>query len=152
MFTVISHSPEETRSLGRRLGRLLGPGTVLALHGELGAGKTCFVRGIAHGLGVEESHVVSPTFVLVREYRGRLPLYHIDLYRLAPGREVESLGLEEYLEGEGVSAVEWAEKGEGIYPASAVRVTLTLRSASSREIRLEGLPSAIEKSLVQPAK
>lgn len=152
MITVITHSPDETRSLGRRLGRLLGPGTVLALRGELGAGKTCFVQGLARGLRVKEEHVVSPTFVLVREYKGRLPLYHIDLYRLSPGREVESLGLEEYLEGEGVCAVEWAEKAEGILPASAVPVTLTVRSASSRTITLEGLPPAVEKTLARPGK
>ncbi len=150
MLTIVTRSAGETLSLGRRLGRLLGPGTVLALRGELGAGKTCFVQGLARGLGVKEDHVVSPTFVLVREYRGRLPLYHIDLYRLSAGREVESLGLEEYLEGEGVCAVEWAEKAEGILPASGPRITLTLRSASSRTIKLEGLPPAVEKSLARP--
>jgi tRNA threonylcarbamoyladenosine biosynthesis protein TsaE len=150
VFTVITNSPKETASLGRRLGRLLGPRTVLALRGDLGAGKTTFVQGLARGLGVKEDHVVSPTFVLVREYRGKLPLYHIDLYRLSPGREVELLGLDEYLEGEGVCAVEWAEKGEGILPAAAVRITLALRDASSREITVEGLPESVEAALVRP--
>ena len=149
MLTIVTRSAGETRSLGRRLGRLLGPGTVLALRGELGAGKTCFVQGLARGLGVKEEHVVSPTFVLVREYRGRLPLYHIDLSRLSAGREVESIGLEEYLEGEGVCAVEWAEKGEGLLSPDAVRITLTVRSANTREITVEGLPSSVESALAR---
>ena len=152
MFTVITHSPKETRALGRRLGRRLGPGAVLALSGELGAGKTCFVQGLAEGLEVRESHVVSPSFVLVREYRGRAPLYHVDLYRLSPGREVAELGLEEFMGGEGVCAVEWAEKGEALLPPEAVRITLIFRPGSSREIRLEGLPETIEKHLVRPAR
>ena len=137
MITVITHSPEETRTLGRRLGRLLGPGAVLALSGELGAGKTCFVQGLAEGLEVRESHVVSPSFVLVREYRGRAPLYHVDLYRLSPGREVAELGLEEFMGGEGVCAVEWAEKGLPLLPQENLLIKLSYVSQTERSISLE---------------
>lgn len=100
-------SPEETETWGERLAQILQPGTILGLTGELGAGKTCFVRGLATGLGIAPEAVHSPTFTLITEHQtGRLPLYHIDLYRLE-GAEIEELGLEEYLFGAGVSAIEW---------------------------------------------
>lgn len=100
-------SAEETKSLGARLASLLFPGAVIGLDGDLGAGKTCFVKGLAAGLGIDEDEVVSPTFTLIAEHgRGKLPLYHIDLYRLE-GAEIEVIGIEEYLSGPGVAAVEW---------------------------------------------
>jgi len=100
-------SAEETEAWGTRLARCLSPGAVIGLEGELGAGKTCFVRGLELGLGGSPDVVHSPTFTLIAEYHeGRLPLYHIDLYRLE-GAEIEELGLEEYLFGAGVTAIEW---------------------------------------------
>ena len=100
-------SPEETEAYGARLARVLQPRTIVGLVGDLGAGKTCFVRGLATGLGIAPDEVHSPTFTLIAEYPGgRLPLYHIDLYRLE-GAAIEELGLEEYLFGAGVSAIEW---------------------------------------------
>ena len=107
MREIRTTSPEETKAWGKRLARLLFPGAVIALEGELGAGKTCFVKGLAAGLGLDEEEISSPTFTLIAEhYRGRIPLYHLDLYRLE-GAEVEELGLDEYLFGQGVSAIEW---------------------------------------------
>lgn len=104
---IQTFSAEETLSLGRQIGCLLAPGMILGLCGGLGAGKTCLVKGIADGLGIAPETITSPTFTLVAEhYRGRMPLYHIDLYRLE-GVEDEELGYEEYLFGSGVAAIEW---------------------------------------------
>lgn len=100
-------SAEETKAWGTRLAHFLFPGVVIGLEGDLGAGKTCFVKGVAVGLGLDEEEVYSPTFTLIAEhYRGRMPLYHIDLYRLQ-GAEVTELGIEEYLFGRGVTVIEW---------------------------------------------
>jgi tRNA threonylcarbamoyladenosine biosynthesis protein TsaE len=100
-------SAEDTKVLGARLGQLLFPGAIIGLEGDLGAGKTCFVKGLASGLGIDEDEVSSPTFTLIAEHcRGKAPLFHIDLYRLE-GAEVEEIGIEEYLFGQGVAAIEW---------------------------------------------
>lgn len=106
-----SHSPEETRGLGVRLGQLLLPGDVILLQGDLGAGKTAFTQGVGAGLGVRET-VNSPTFTLLKEYMGRIPLYHFDLYRIEETEELYALGFEDYFGGEGACVVEWAERGE----------------------------------------
>jgi tRNA threonylcarbamoyladenosine biosynthesis protein TsaE len=105
----VTHSEQETSDAGERFAGRVGPGAVVLLHGDLGAGKTAFVRGLARGLGASEDDVSSPTFTLIQEYRGRLTLYHVDLYRLKP-TEVPDLGLEELSDGNGVVAVEWAER------------------------------------------
>ncbi|HOK71941.1 MAG: tRNA (adenosine(37)-N6)-threonylcarbamoyltransferase complex ATPase subunit type 1 TsaE [Bacillota bacterium] len=103
----MSNSPADTAALGCRLGRLLGPGDIVCLEGGLGAGKTCLARGIAKGLGVDETSVSSPTFVLAQEYRGRVRVYHLDLYRLSSSDEVDEAGLDEYIWGDGVAIIEW---------------------------------------------
>lgn len=104
---IQTFSADETISFGRQIGRLLAPGMILGLCGDLGTGKTCLVKGIAGGLGIIPETITSPTFTLVAEhYRGRMPLYHIDLYRLE-GVEGEELGYEEYLFGHGVTVIEW---------------------------------------------
>jgi tRNA threonylcarbamoyladenosine biosynthesis protein TsaE len=121
--TTTTHSERETAALGRELGATLSAGDVVLLVGDLGAGKTAFVRGLAEGLGVDRDEVSSPTFTLMQEYRGgRLPLFHVDLYRLDDPREIEDLGLDEIAE-DGVLAIEWAEK-LSTPPPAAVRVTL----------------------------
>lgn len=102
-------SEEETSAAGERLAQSLEPGAVVLLYGDLGAGKTAFVRGLARGLGADPADVSSPTFTLIQEYRGRLTLFHVDLYRLE-GREVDDLGLDELVAGEGIVAIEWAER------------------------------------------
>ncbi len=123
--------------MGKNLAALLRPGEVLALYGDLGAGKTCLAQGVARGLGVEDRYISSPSFVLVRQYRGKIPFYHIDLYRLKPGREVAGLGLEEYLEGGGVSAVEWAERAEEILPPETLRITIEFIDETRRRFLIE---------------
>jgi len=118
-----SHSPEQTQLLGSYLGELAQKADVFLLIGELGTGKTCLVQGIARGLGVKE-YAFSPSFVILREYHGRLPLYHIDFYRLDHIEEIADLGLEEYFCGDGVCVVEWAEKGLQVVPRDNLFITI----------------------------
>lgn len=133
MGTPISTAnEEETAAAGERLAARLGPGDVVLLYGELGAGKTAFVRGLARGLGAPESEVSSPTFTLVQEYAGRVPLFHVDLYRLEP-KEVEDLGLEELVSGDGVVAIEWAERWHA-RPDDAIEVRLEHAGEDQRRI------------------
>ena len=107
----ISHSPEETLQLGESLGSSLGAGDIILLFGDLGAGKSRFTQGICYGLGLDKnSYIRSPTFTLINEYPGRLPIHHVDLYRIDNQEEIYSLGLEEILYNRGVTIIEWAEK------------------------------------------
>ena len=110
--SIITQSEDETSAAGARLGEQLRAGDVVLLYGDLGAGKTAFVRGLARGVGAPADDVSSPTFTLVQEYHGRVALYHVDLYRLEP-KEVDDLGLEELVLGDGVVAIEWAERWTG---------------------------------------
>ena len=136
MASIISHHPQETFELGRALAAELRPGAVLALAGDLGAGKTHFTKGLAEGLGVE-ADVTSPTFTLVHEYPGgRLPLVHIDLYRLEEPGEVLGIGLDDYLYGEGVTVIEWADKFETLMPEEARWVRFRVLEGDDREITL----------------
>jgi len=129
-------SPEATDAAGERLGATLEPGDVVALSGELGAGKTVFVQGLVRALGVTTG-ATSPTFVLVNEYRGRIPVHHVDAYRTTSLAEVLELGLEEMMDGEGVTVVEWAERLEPLVPARAVRVSITGVGDEPREITID---------------
>lgn len=108
-FRFVSGSAADTIAFGCSLGRLLKPGDIICLKGDLGAGKTCLARGIARGLGVDETSVSSPTFVLAQEYYGRVHVYHLDLYRLSSSDEVEEAGLDEYIWGDGVAIIEWPD-------------------------------------------
>jgi tRNA threonylcarbamoyladenosine biosynthesis protein TsaE len=129
---------EATQALGQRLGRLLFPGAVVALVGPLGAGKTHLVRAIAEGLEVPDSRcVTSPTFVLIQEYPGRLPIYHFDAYRLTGAVPFADLGAHEYLEGDGVCLVEWADRVEPCLPADHLRITLAITGPTTRQACLE---------------
>jgi tRNA threonylcarbamoyladenosine biosynthesis protein TsaE len=130
-----SNSPEDTRRIGERLGALVEPGDVVLLSGELGAGKTVFVQGIARGVGFDGS-VSSKSFVLLGEYTGRLTLYHADLYRLEDPEEVEDLALDEISAG-GVLVVEWPERaGEAVLPDEHLRVEFEVRGERARELRV----------------
>lgn len=116
-------TPEETRRFGEALGQVLEPGDLLALVGGLGAGKTCLSQGILAGIGVK-GPVSSPTFTIVNEYQGRLPVYHLDVYRLEDPTELEDLGYEELFYGDGVTVIEWADKVEELLPREHLRIEL----------------------------
>jgi len=133
---LISHSPEQTQRLGIRIGELALGGDIFLLVGSLGAGKTCLTQGIAWGLGINE-YTLSPSFVIVRELHGRLPLYHIDLYRLDHIEEVEELGLDNYLYGKGVCVIEWAEKGLSVLPAEHLIIQIGYLSDTERSFQLK---------------
>ena len=130
---VYTSSEEETETCGRELAGELGPGSVVALYGDLGAGKTAFVRGLAQGLGIRES-VSSPTFTIVNEYPGSIPLFHFDMYRLQDEQELFDIGWEDYLDRGGICALEWSERVEGAIGSDAVRVTLRRLDDTRREI------------------
>ena len=138
---ITTHSPDETQALGAALGKSAQPGDLFLLCGDLGSGKTCLTQGIARGLEVADD-VRSPTFVLATEHAGRLPLYHVDLYRLDDIREVDDLGLDDYIEGEGVCVVEWADKAMPYFPADRLLVELehtsekALSPSEERTIRI----------------
>ena len=133
-----SNSPAATYNLGKKMGEQLAAGSVIALIGELGCGKTLLTRGVCEGLGVPLRQVNSPTFVLVNEYRGRLPVFHMDLYRLGGADDVFEIGMMDYLAraGAGVMLVEWAEKILSILPENRLEVRFAILSDRKREIRM----------------
>lgn len=136
VLDFISHSVEQTRRVGARLAPWLRPGDVILLAGEFGAGKTCLTQGLAQGLGVTR-WVTSPSFALVNEYReGRLPLYHIDLYRVDSVAEAQDLGLDEYFYGSGVSVVEWPSQALAALPPEHLWIELSVISPTKRELYL----------------
>ena len=133
-----SHSRENTLDLGFKIGKAVKGGRVISLHGKLGAGKTTLAQGIALGLGIEEV-VLSPSYVLIAEYNGIMPLYHMDLYRLSGEDEFIALGAEEYFDRKGVCVIEWGERIENLLPADHITVSITITGPTSREYQIEGL-------------
>lgn len=131
---ILTNSEEETSAIGERLGASLRQGDVVLLYGELGAGKTAFVRGLARGLGASPDDVSSPTFTLIQEYMGRVTLYHVDLYRLEP-KEIPDLGLEDLVLGDGVVAIEWAERWPG-RPNDVIEVKIEDAGEDARSISI----------------
>lgn len=132
----LTRSEEETSAVGEHLARTLKAGDVVLLFGELGAGKTAFVRGLARGLGASPEDVSSPTFTLIQEYAGRVALYHVDLYRLEP-REIPDLGLDDLVLGDGVVAIEWADRWAA-RPTGAIEVTIEHVGNEERRILISG--------------
>ena len=134
-----TETPQETEALGEALGRVLPPGSVVAYTGGLGAGKTAFTRGLARGLGIQD-RVTSPTYTIVNEYEGRLPLFHFDMYRLGDEDELFDIGWEDYLNRGGVCAVEWSERVEDALPPGTVVVTIERRPDKEdwRTVTVEG--------------
>lgn len=138
-MVVFTQTEAETEALGQRVASCLPPGgVVIALYGELGAGKTAFVRGLARGLGITQ-RVVSPTFTIVNELAGERELFHFDMYRLRGADELFDIGWEDYLSREGVCAVEWSENVPGAFDGTEIRVVIEKTSDQGRKITLEGM-------------
>ena len=137
MLTFTTKSQEETIALGQKIGSKLKKGDIIAMQGTFAAGKTTITKGIAQALGITDT-ITSPTFCLISEYYGKMPLYHMDVYRLEGGEDFINLGTDDMLYGDGVSIIEWSEKIEELLPSETIRVTLQIQKDGSREIAVEG--------------
>lgn len=145
---VPSKSPSETIRIGKIIGGSLQAGDVVVLMGELGAGKTQLIKGLAEGAGVKKSaYVSSPSFTLINEYVGRVPFYHIDLYRLREEKEAEELGLEELFQGDGITAIEWADRIPSLLPAEHLRIQMHYMTRQTRSIELMAIGERYEELL-----
>jgi tRNA threonylcarbamoyladenosine biosynthesis protein TsaE len=153
--TLRTRARQETIALGRRLGELLAPADVVALSGPLGSGKTTLTKGIAEGLGVPEPRwVTSPTFVLVHEYEGRVPVYHIDAYRLSGPADAEALGADEMFFGDGVAVVEWADRIQAALPEERLDIAMAIAGEEERELTVTPWGERYERLLrdLQPQR
>ena len=135
-LVLFTKSPAETKRLGERIGKLLLPGDVIALTGELGSGKTILTKGIARGMGIKGDPVRSPSFVLIKEYPGKVPLFHFDLYRLKKPEELNTIGYEEYFSGKGVVVIEWAERAKNLLPEEYLKIKISFLKENERKISL----------------
>jgi tRNA threonylcarbamoyladenosine biosynthesis protein TsaE len=150
---IISRSPEETLHFGALLGKYVTKGSVIALSGELGSGKTCLTQGIAKGLGVPgHFYVTSPSFTLINEYPGLLRLFHVDLYRIDKISELDEMGLDEMLESDSVTVIEWAEKIADMLPRERLSISLSIVDDRTRDLRVtasgQSAVNLIERCLV----
>ncbi len=142
---MITKTAQETVKFGKDIAKYIRPKDVIALVGELGCGKTTLVKGIAEGLGVKNANYVnSPSFVLIREHKGRTNLYHLDLYRLDNISDIEGLGMEEYFYSDGVTVIEWAEKAEGLLPQEYLRIEIDILGGDCRQITLKSFGKRYE--------
>lgn len=139
MRKFLSRSPQDTIDFAQKFARALKRGDIVALVGNLGSGKTTFTKGVAKGLGVKDyRHVNSPTFVLIKEYQGKIPLYHFDLYRLDAIKDIEDLDSDGYFFGKGITVIEWADKCKVLLPKNYIRVEFKIRSENERSILVHG--------------
>ena len=138
MIFINSNSPKDTLNIGKRTGKTLSQGAVLTLKGKLGAGKTTFIKGIAAALGIKEN-ITSPSFTIISEYQGKLPLFHVDLYRINEQDEVYDTGLEEMLYGPGITVIEWPELIKNMLPKNTISITINILGPFKREIKLKGI-------------
>ncbi len=137
--SISSFSADDTIKIGVELSEKIKPGSVVALTGSLGAGKTTFVKGVASGLGIK-SEITSPSFTIIKEYyEGRIPLYHMDLYRIGSFEELYMIGFEELIYGVGLSIIEWSEKAEELLPSERIDVDIAINNDGSRQITTKGL-------------
>lgn len=152
-LTLTSEGADETIRIGQAIGRFLQKGDIVALIGELGSGKTCITQGIARGINVPESYyVTSPTFTLINEYPGKIPLYHLDIYRLSGSQDLIDMGYEEYFYGDGVIIIEWAEKIRDILTDDTLFIHLIYVDENTRTIKISGnekRSAALFKELVK---
>jgi tRNA threonylcarbamoyladenosine biosynthesis protein TsaE len=148
MISITSKSELETKKTAAKLAKFLKVQDVLALCGDLGSGKTTFVKGLAGGLGIKEDNIISPSFMLIRQYKGKVPLYHFDLYRLEYLEQVEFLGYEEYFYGDGICCIEWANKIEELLPKDYLEIDFKFISAEERKITFKS-KSAKYKNIIE---
>ena len=144
---LITKSPAETKRLGERIGKLLLPGDTVALIGELGSGKTVLTKGIARGLKIKGNPVRSPSFVLIKEYPGKTPLFHFDLYRLKKPEELNTIGYEEYFSKKGVIVIEWAKRAKNFLPEEYLEIKLSIINKNKRKISLAAKGESAKKRL-----
>ena len=147
-MNITTNSPEETIGFGVKMGNILGRGDVVSLQGDLGSGKTTIIKGIARGAGVSgNEHVSSPSFVLVKEYKGRLPVYHVDLYRLEGLKELDTIGFEEYMDADGIVLIEWGQKAQGLLPEEYLQLDLSIEGERKRKIKISAKGSRFKELL-----
>ncbi len=149
--TITTTSPAETITLGRKIAKLLNPGDIICLSGNLGSGKTTLAKGIAKGLSIDPVKVNSPTFVIMNAYEGRLPLYHFDLYRLNKRQEMGVIGYDEFLYGEGVSLIEWGERLEKLLPKEFLNVKIVQSGELERRFCFEAVGTKYKSMVDQIA-
>lgn len=138
--SLISNSPQQTKLIGEDIGRIAKPGSIICLYGDLGTGKTVLTKGIAKGLDVDENDVKSPSYTLLNQYKGRLDIYHIDLFRVdSPVSELEYMGYREFFYGSGLTIIEWADKAMDILPDERVDITLQYINHNTRRIEVIGI-------------
>lgn len=151
-LTFLTQSPEETEALGQRLGEIISPPALLLLRGDLGSGKTCFVRGLARGLGVPvDEPVTSPTYALMHHYQGRYDLYHFDLYRLGGWGDLFEIGFEEYIAADKITVVEWSERADGA-ELEGIQISFALQDEESRSIEMTATTEKNVQLLVHLAR
>lgn len=132
---IVSKSVNETLKIGRVIAKNLQKGDIVCLFGELGSGKTVLTKGIAQGLGIKKNRIISPTFVLIREHKARIPFYHFDLYRLKSPKEILVLGYEEYIYNDGITVIEWADRLKYLLPKECLKLELSIKSRFTRLLR-----------------
>jgi tRNA threonylcarbamoyladenosine biosynthesis protein TsaE len=144
---ITSDSTRQTQDIGRLIAKNLNKGDIVCLFGDLGSGKTVLTKGIGHGLGLDKDQVVSPTFVIIRQYAAKIPVYHFDLYRLSRPEDILGVGYEEYLFDEGVSVIEWADKLGSLLPKEFLKVELRVAGSQKRHLKISAQGPRYKKLL-----